>query len=234
MVKVNHTNTEAALDKIAAAIHSQAGVLENYFKECNPGEDQAMYSASYLQGLADKALEKLVAAARNNAEIFDAAIESAKECEKANDSALDFTDATLQGILAAIDALQDKQLTTDGGEAYAQLNSSGKIIEAALETLRGQRNALELVKNKLESKGLHILKIWEPYFYGEDLFVKLENELANVVNSPKSGIYYFNAVKELREIAGKLGITLKESDLELGGIGGALWDSAMRSAAGIN
>ena len=81
---------------------------------------------------------------------------------------------------------------------------------------------------------MHILKPWEPYFYGEDLFVKLENELANVVNSPKSGIYYFNAVKELREVAGKLGIELKESDLELGGIGGAVYDSAMRSAAGIN
>ena len=42
MVKVNHTQTEAALDKIAAAIHTQAGALETYFKEINPGEDQAM------------------------------------------------------------------------------------------------------------------------------------------------------------------------------------------------
>ena len=233
MVKVNHTQTEAALDKIAAAIHSQASVLENYFKESQPGEDQAMYSAQYLQGLADKALEKLVAAAKANADTFMDAIESAKECEAENEKALDFTDPTLQGILAAIDALQDKQLTTDGGEAYSQLNSSGKIIEAALEALRGQRNALELVKNKLESKGLHILKTWEPYFYGEDLFEKLDSELTNVVNSPKSGIYYFNAVRELREIAGKLGLTLRESDLDLGGIGGAVWDSAMRSAAGI-
>ena len=67
-----------------------------------------------------------------------------------------------------------------------------------------------------------------------DLFEKLDNELVNVSQSPKSGIYYVNAVKELREIADKLGITLRESDLDLGGIGGAVWDSAMRSAAGIN
>ena len=234
MVKVNHTQTEAALDKIAAAIHTQAGALETYFKEINPGEDQAMYSASYLQGLADKALEKLVAVAQKNAITFQEAIESAQECEKANDAAIDFTDATLQGILAA---LQDKSLTNasqDGGQLYEALNGSGKIIEAALEELKGQRNALELVKNKLESKGLHVLKSWEHYFYGADLFEKLDNELVNVSQSPKSGIYYVNAVKELREIAGKLGLTLRESDLDLGGIGGAVWDSAMRSAAGIN
>lgn len=237
MVKVNHTQTEAALDKIAAAIHTQAGALETYFKEINPGEDQAMYSAQYLQGLADKALEKLVAVAQKNAITFQEAIESAKECEKANDAAIDFTDATLQGILAAIDTIQDKSLTNasqDGGQLYEALNGSGKIIEAALEELKGQRNALELVKNKLESKGLHIIKSWERYFYGVDLFEKLDNELVNVASSPKSGIYYVNAVKELREIADKLGITLRESDLDLGGIGGAVWDSAMRSAAGIN
>lgn len=234
MVKVDHTKTEAALDKIAATIHSQAQALENYFKESNPGEDQAMYSAEYLQGLADKALEALVSAARKNAETFAEAIESAKECEAANDGAIDFTDPTLQGILAAIDAIQDKTLTTDGGEIYAQLNSSGKIIEAALENLRGQRNALELVKNKLESKGLRIIKSWDGYFYGSDLFEALDNELTSVVNSPKSGIYYMNAVKELRAIAATLGLTLRESDLELGGIGGSIWDSAMRTAAGIN
>lgn len=234
MVKVDHSKTEAALDKIAATLHSQAQILEEYFKESDPGKDQAMYSAEYLKGLADKALEKLVAAAQKNGVTFFEAIESAKECERANDSALDFTDATLQGILAAIDALQDKELTVDGGQAYEQLNSSGKIIEAALETLRGQRNALELVKNKLESKGLHVLKIWDHYFYGADLFEKLSNELTSVTNSPKSGIYYINAVKELRDIAGTLGITLKESDLELSGIGGAVYDSAIRTAAGIN
>ena len=79
-----------------------------------------------------------------------------------------------------------------------------------------------------------MLKIWDHYFYGADLFEKLSNELTSVTNSPKSGIYYINAVKELRDIAGTLGITLKESDLELSGIGGAVYDSAIRTAAGIN
>ena len=237
MVKVNHTQTEAAIDKIAAALHTQAVALETYFKEMDPGEDQAMYSAEYLQGLADKALEKLVAVAQKNATTFQEAIESAQECEKANEGAIDFTDATLQGILAAIDAFNGDTLTDaskDGGNIYEALNSTGKIIEAALEELRGQRNALELVKNKLESKGLHIVKNWEGYFYGADLFDQLDKELTSVVNSPKSGIFYMNAVTEIRKIAATLGFTLRESDLDLGGIGGAVWDSAMRSAAGIN
>lgn len=193
-----------------------------------------MYSAEYLQGLADKALERLVAVAQSNAVLFTEAIESAKECEATNDGAIDFTDPTLQGILAAIDAFQEKKLTTDGGEAYGQLNGSGKIIEAALEELRGQRNALELVKNKLESKGYSILKNWEHYFYDVDIFEKLYNELMNITRSPKSGVYYYNAVGELRKVAETFGLTLRESDLDLGEIGGAVWNSAMRAAAGLN
>ncbi len=175
-----------------------------------------------------------MAVAQKNAENFDNALESARECERINEGAIDFTDPTLQGILAAIDAFQDKQLTTDGGEAYANLTASGKIIEAALQELQGQRNALEIIKNKLESKGYHVMKQWEFYFYGADLFDDLERALANVSSSPKSGIYYMNAITELRKVAKTLGLQLRESDLDLGGIGGSVYDSAMRTAAGIN
>ncbi len=236
MLKVDHTQTSRALDQITAALHNQAKALEVYFKECDFGEDQAMYSAQYLQGLADKALEKLVAVAQKNTETFADALESARECERNNEGAIDFTDPTLQGILSAIDAFQGKDLLTTNtgdGELYKELSGSGKIVEAALEELRGQRNALELVKNKLESKGYEILKSWKEYFYSLDLFDNLDEALGNVSSSPKSGLYYLNAKTELLKVAKALGLQLRESDLDFGGIGGSVIESAMRAAAGI-
>lgn len=233
MVKVDHSKTEAALDRIAATLHSQAGVLKNYFKELDPKEDQAMYSAEYLKGLADKALEKLVETARKNAITFEEALEDAKECERANDAAIDFTDPVMTGILAAIDTIKDDRFTEDAGEAYSSLNGAGKIVAAALEELKGQRNALELVKNKIEAKGLHMLPEWKPYFYGLDIFDGLELNLTGATSSPKSALYYVNATAELRKIAKTLGLTLKESDLDLGAIDSSVYLTALSQAAGV-
>lgn len=227
MRKVDHGQTEKALDTITSRLHAQVGILEDYLKEKNNG-DNAKYSAGYLQQLADERMDNLAKKSAETDAIFMDAIASARECEDANSKAIDFSDPVLMGMLAAIDTLPDGSALMDNGG----FNVAGNIIDAIVNELRGQRNALELVKNKLEGKGIQIGKAWNDYYYGADLFDNLELQLHGLATAPQAANYYINAISELRKIAKVLGITLRESDLDMGDMGGYLWTETMRQAAG--
>lgn len=229
MIKVDHSKTDAALDRITAAFHSQVELYSAYMKKKDDSKDQAMYSAQYLEGLADKALEALVARAKKNQEIFDKAIEDAEACEEKNQEAIDFTDPTLQGILAALQILKKDDPLVD----MKGLTSTGRLIEAALAELKGQRNALELIRQTLAQKGISILKQWEVYFYGDDLFSKLDLALTALTNSPGAATLYLTARDEIQKVADTLGLTLRKSDLALDSLGDGFYMEGMRSVMGL-
>ncbi len=235
-MKVDHKQTETALDNVAREIRHLKELLNKYYEDTAPKEEDEKYKIGYVKGLHKAFLDKLKEDAQGDIEYFERQVESMKECEEANEGAIDFTDPTLQGILSAIDAFQDKELlitnTGDGGELYKELSGSGRIVEAALEELRGQRNALELVKNKLESKGYKIEKRFEKYFYSLEMFNELESSLTALCFNPTTGIYYFKAKSAVTRVADVFGFTLP--DMAVAGVDEEIMRDVICAAAGAN
>ncbi len=220
-MKVDHARTEKALNTYVSTLESQYKAYENLLSETSKKYDP-MYSDAFVEDQKSKARARFDEQQADRYDTYIQCVNSMRECEEQNEEAIDFTDPTLQGVLTTIDALPAKTADDHGSKASEALLKGGfRVIEAALSDLRGQRNALAVVRAKLSAKGYTIPAGMEKYFYDFKMFDDLA-ELSNALTAKKqSGWIYMDAANKLTYIANTLGLDVSKP---------SLGDAAIRAA----
>mgnify|MGYP003304772413 CR=1 FL=1 len=218
---VDHTRTESILKEILNGVRRQGSAYMSYQKRKDDSKDQAMYSAQYLQGFADEALENLVKIGKENLTKFDKLMEEAKQVEAANDRVLyDLKDNVMQNALTTINIL-GKDL---------DMQTCSDIIES----FRGQKRALDIIRKTLEVKGIQISDKEKKYFYNSrEVLELLEEKLVDLTINPKNISNYGMVLNEIKRVAVVLGIELTDKDLEISVPIDDIQNAQMRAAMGL-
>lgn len=218
---IDHSRTERILKDIMGKVRNQGAAYMTYTEKMDESKDQAMYSAQYLKGFADKALEDLVAVGRSNMDSFDKLIEEAIGIEEANDSApLNIADPAIQSAVSIMNTMGEK---LDAGTQ-----------ELIVKTFVGQHNALSLLRAIICKYDLDVWEGNKKYFYqSREIFNSLHDTLYQLASNPKNMMLYSEALKKVTDIAVVLGIELSDSDLEVGIPSDVMQDVSMRSVMGL-
>ena len=218
---VDHGRTESILKEILNGVRRQGSAYMSYQKRKDDSKDQAMYSAQYLQGFADEALETLVKIGKDNAVKFEALIKEAKQIEISNDRVLyDLTDNAMQSALATINIL--------GKDLDSQTCSD------IIESFRGQKRALDIIKKTMEVKGILLPDKDKKYFYNsEEILEKLGQKLADFAWGPNNVTHYGMVLNEIKSVAVMLGIELTDKDLEIPVPKDHIWEVQARTVMGL-
>ena len=218
---IDHSRTERILKDIMSKVRNQGAAYITYSQKMDESKDQGMYSAQYLKGFADKALEDLVSVGRSNMDSFDKLIEEAIRIEEANDAApLNIADPAIQSAVAILNTMGEK---LDAGTQ-----------ELIVKTFVGQRNALSLLHAIIYKYDLDVWEGNKKYFYqSKEIFNSLHDTLYQLSSSPKNMMLYNEATKKVTEIALVLGIELSDAELEVGIPKDVIQDISMRSVMGL-
>lgn len=215
-MNVNHDATKEALNKITAAVRRLVKAYQVYEAGMDISKDQAMYSAEYLKGLADKKLEDLVEAARNVEPIFDEQIMKAKQEEINNARIIDFADPRISGTL----------------ETIKNAKMTQRMIELIVSAFIGEAAALEVVQEAFAEKEIEVPSYMKDWFFDPyNLFDNLADVLTSVVIDPKNIVHYFEAQEEIEKLGRILGI--KNVDLNIGINADEYAEQRMRALMGI-
>lgn len=218
---VDHGRTEKILKEILQYVKKQSAAYMRYQEAMDDSKDQAMYSAQYLKGFADEALEALVKIGKDNVSDFERLINTMIEVESANDEALfDLKDNVLKNAVDMIDILGDKM----GYQTCIDI----------IKHFVGQRRNLDVIKNTMEVKCVSIPTAASKYFYDSNkIFEELEVKLIDCALSPLNISHYGSVLKSVKNIAVVLGIELTDSELEIDIPTDAINDSNMRAVMGL-
>lgn len=218
---IDHSRTERILKEIMSNVRKQGAAYMNYEAKKDESKDQAMYSAQYLKGFADKALEDLVAVAKDNTENFERLIKEARDIEKVNDAApLDINNSAMRNAIVLMEAM---------GKEMDHIT-----VEYIIKTFVGQNNALIMLHKLFEKYEVNIPEPYKKYFYDTDLiFNSLFDALLALTFGAKDILPYQKVQNEIVEVAVVLGVELTDADLEVGIPQDSIFLKNMRMAVGL-
>lgn len=200
---INHEPTKEALVSIMECVRKQGKAYQRYVEQMDESKDNAMYSAEYLQGLADKNLEQVVSIAVSNRELFDKYIEDARVCENKNNDIIDISDSVLQSAISIVNVCGEN-LTAD-------------VASGIIESMKGQKKALDIIKSVMETKKVSVPSYDLKYCYNSNSLLNgLQEKADAVAYDPKNPVVYIKVKREVSKVADILGIALTDEELNTG------------------